>query len=100
MIAISEAKVRREQARIARARLPKDAWVGTSRTQKNMHPKEQIGSGIAGGLPLGLGTWALQRKSLGLGGVAIAFGAALVYRALSGRCMMYKALGVNTNKPA
>lgn len=58
----------------------------------NVGDMERIGSGIVGG---GLALYGLSRGTLG--GLALAaVGGAFVYRAVTGTCQVYKALGIDT----
>jgi uncharacterized membrane protein len=58
----------------------------------NVGDMERIGSGVLGG---GLALYGLSRGSVG--GLALAaVGGALVYRAVTGKCQVYKALGIST----
>jgi uncharacterized membrane protein len=58
----------------------------------NVNDIERIGSALLGG---GLAAYGLSRGGLS-GLVLAAAGAGLVYRGVSGRCMVYEQLGINT----
>ena len=60
----------------------------------NVGDKERMVSALVGGA---LVTWGLMRRSLGGLGL-VATGGALAWRAFSGHCAMYRALGVDTHR--
>lgn len=64
----------------------------SSGPQVNVHPLERIASGIVGGalLARGLATRSAPQRALAV------LGSGLVYRALSGHCHLYQALGLDT----
>jgi uncharacterized membrane protein len=73
-----------------------DLWKNLTNTDKlNVGESERLGSLLSGGLLLLLG---LTRRSLGAISL-IAAGGYLLYRGLTGYCMAYEALQVNTAKP-
>jgi uncharacterized membrane protein len=59
----------------------------------NVGEMERIASGVAGGLPLALGV-RNGRSAIGMGLLALAGG--LLYRATSGNCVLYRALGIDS----
>lgn len=62
----------------------------------NVHHQERLASAVAGGLAV---AWGLSQRSLG-GALATALGGGFLYRALSGHCHLYDALGVSTKDDA
>ncbi len=63
-----------------------------SHSDVNIHDFERIGSALVGG---GLAAYGLGRGGV-CGLILAASGAALVYRGVSGHCMVYDQLGINT----
>jgi uncharacterized membrane protein len=74
--------------------VPTEDYHSTASTQ-NVHPAERAVSAIGGGLLSALG---IVRGGFGGLGMAL-LGGALVHRGVTGNCMAYSALGVNTARP-
>jgi len=83
MVAFSPERLRSSQ---------QPANLRTCASQKNVGDVERFASMVGGGLML---LSALQRRPLG-GLLLAGFGAALIYRGITGHCECYKALGIST----
>jgi len=65
---------------------------GSARDTRNVGASERIISGLTGGALVGLGLWRRSRASIPL----VLAGGAFIYRAATGRCPVYRAIGANT----
>lgn len=69
---------------------------GRAHGDVNVHAKERLASALVGGLIL---AYALGRRQSAATPMA-ALGSALIYRAVTGHCHLYQALGWSTSGPS